>query len=88
MSQSQVVSVRMSETERDLLESAAALARTNLSEFIRRKAIEAAELEVLAQTAVRITPTDWERFEGWMRSPAKHVPGFAELATRKPIWED
>lgn len=41
-----VVSVRVSSSERDLLEIAAAQAHTNLSDFVRRKALEAAEMEV------------------------------------------
>ena len=43
-SPTQVLSVRVSVSERDLLESAAAQGRTNLSDFVRRKAIEAAEI--------------------------------------------
>ena len=39
---SPVLSVRVSQSERDLLEMAAEQARTNLSDFIRRKALEAA----------------------------------------------
>ncbi len=42
-----VLSVRVSEEERSLLEAASELARTSLSEFIRRKAVEAAEADVL-----------------------------------------
>ena len=42
-----VLSVRVSEEERALLEAASELARTSLSEFIRRKALDAAEADVL-----------------------------------------
>jgi len=38
----EVLSVRVSEEERALLEAASQLARTSLSDFIRRKALDAA----------------------------------------------
>ena len=88
MSQSTpVLSVRVSASERDLLESAAMIARTSLSDFVRRKAIEAAEIEIMTQNVVTIPAADWERFEAWVNEPAKVVPGLAELAARKPVWE-
>src|ERR1700694_5676231 len=58
---SSVLSVRLSEEERELLESASAQARTNLSDFVRRKAIEAAEVDVLGRRIVTIPAKDWER---------------------------
>ena len=44
-SSSPVLSVRVSPHERELLQAAADQAQTNLSDFIRRKALEAAEIE-------------------------------------------
>ena len=82
------VSVRVSPTERDLLEAAAAQARTSLSDFVRRKALEAAELEVLDQRLITIPAADWERFEAWAMAPAKPVPALRELAATKPAWQD
>lgn len=82
------VSVRVSPIERDLLEAAAAQARTSLSDFVRRKALEAAELEVLDQRLITIPAADWERFEAWAMAAAKPVPALRELAAAKPIWQD
>ena len=42
-----VLSVRVSEAERQLLQDASDEARTNISQFVRRKAIEAAELQLM-----------------------------------------
>jgi hypothetical protein len=42
-----VLSVRVSREERAILEAAAEQAHTNLSDFVRRKALEAAEADVL-----------------------------------------
>jgi uncharacterized protein (DUF1778 family) len=78
----------MSPGERDLLEIAAEQARTSLSDFIRRKAIEAAEVEVLDHRVVTILAKDWEKFEVWVGAPAKDVPALRKLATSRPVWQD
>jgi uncharacterized protein (DUF1778 family) len=50
-----ILSVRVNDTERSLLEMAASQARTTLSKFIRRKALESAELELMARVLTQIT---------------------------------
>lgn len=82
------VSVRVSAQERELLEAAAAQSRTNLSDFIRRKAVEAAETEMAQQVRVVIPAADWERFEAWVESSAKDSPALRDLAGTKPAWRD
>jgi uncharacterized protein (DUF1778 family) len=83
---SSVLSVRLSEEERELLESASAQARTNLSDFVRRKAIEAAEVDVLERRIVTIPAKDWERFEAWAARPAREIAGLKDLARKPPTW--
>jgi uncharacterized protein (DUF1778 family) len=85
---SPVLSVRVSQSERDLLETAAQQAHTNLSDFIRRKAIEAAEMDVLNHRMVTIPAGDWEKFEAWVEAPAKVVPALRKLAATKPAWQE
>ncbi|PRD43042.1 DUF1778 domain-containing protein [Phyllobacterium phragmitis] len=82
------VSVRVSSKERELLEAAAEQSRTNLSDFIRRKAVEAAEMELLHQNRIVIPAVDWEKFEAWVNSPPKDVPGLRDLAKTRPAWRD
>jgi uncharacterized protein (DUF1778 family) len=82
------VSVRVSPKERELLEAAAEQSRTNLSDFIRRKAVEAAELELVHQNRVIIPTVDWEKFEAWVDSPSKDVPALRDLAKTRPAWRD
>jgi uncharacterized protein (DUF1778 family) len=82
------VSVRLSPVERSLLESAATHANTNLSDFVRRKALEAAELELFDRRIVTIPVSAWETFESWAQSPAKTVPALRELAAAPPLWQD
>jgi uncharacterized protein (DUF1778 family) len=82
------VSVRLSQSEREMLEAAATQARTNLSDFVRRKALEAAEEELLFHPLVTIAAADWEKFEAWAHAPAKSVPALPELADHRPAWQD
>jgi uncharacterized protein (DUF1778 family) len=80
------LSVRLSEQERVLLEAASSQARTNLSDFVRRKALEAAEADLLERRIVTIPAKDWARFEAWAARPAREIAGVRELAERSPTW--
>ena len=82
-----VLSVRVSSDERALLEEAASQARTSLSDFVRRKALESAEIDILQQTLITIPAKDWETFEAWLSKPASANSGLEALARRKPVWE-
>ena len=57
----EVLSVRVSAEERALLEAASQLARTSLSDFIRRKALDAAELDVTERRIVTIPSQGLEK---------------------------
>jgi len=81
-----VLSVRLNDEERALLEAASSQARTNVSDFVRRKALEAAETEMLERRLVVIPAKDWERFERWAEKPARKIDGLQELSRRPPTW--
>jgi uncharacterized protein (DUF1778 family) len=81
-----VLSVRVSEDERTLLEAASKQARTSLSDFIRRKALEAAEIDMLERPVVTIPAKDWEAFEAWAVRPPQKITAIEELARTKPRW--
>jgi len=83
-----VLSVRVSAQERSLLEAAADQARTTLSDFVRRKALEAAELDVLERRVVTIAAADWRRFEAWAETPGRDIPALRDLASSRPAWRD
>jgi uncharacterized protein (DUF1778 family) len=82
-----VLSVRVSEEERALLEEASAQARTSLSDFIRRKAVDAAEADVLERRVVTIPAGDWEAFEAWANRPPRKIAGLKALAGKRPAWQ-
>jgi uncharacterized protein (DUF1778 family) len=81
-----VLSVRVSEEERALLEAASELARSSLSEFIRRKAVDAAEGDLLERRIVTIPAKVWEAFEAWANRPAEEIEGLKDLASKTPTW--
>ena len=82
------LSVRVSAAEREMLESAAVQTRTNLSDFVRRHALEAAEIELIEHRLVTIPAADWEKFEAWAHQPSKEVPALRDLAASRPVWRD
>ena len=81
-----VLSVRVNDEERALLEAASEQAHTTLSEFIRRNAIDAAEIAVLERRVVVIPAKDWKAFETWASRPPKEIARLKELAYRAPTW--
>ena len=88
MDQTPPLSVHVTENERKLLESAADLTHSSVGDFIRRKAVEAAELELMERRVITIPAEKWEEFEAWAKSPPKDVPGLRRLAAMRPVWED
>ena len=82
-----ILSVRVNPEERELLDAAASQTRTSISDFVRRAAVEAAEMEVLNRSNVIIPAESWEAFEAWAARPAEVLPGLKALMQRKPTWE-
>jgi len=54
---------------------------------VRRKSLEAAEIEVLNRGVVTIPAKDWEAFAAWVDRPAEVVSGLSELARRTLSWD-
>jgi len=83
-----VLSVRVSARERALLEAAADQASTNLSDFVRRRALQAAESDLMNPRIVTIPARDWARFKAWASTPAKDVPALRKLTRSRPVWQE
>src|SRR2546429_253991 len=81
-----VLSVRVNGDERALLEAASEQARTSLSDFVRRKALEAAEIDFLERRIVVIPAKGWEAFEAWADRPPQQIPALEELMRTDPKW--
>lgn len=84
---SSILSVRLSDEERSLLEEASLVDKAKISDFVRRKAIEAAEMRLLKRSSVSIPAKDWEKFEDWVHSPAAKIPALTKLSKHKPTWQ-
>jgi uncharacterized protein (DUF1778 family) len=82
-----VLRVRVSAEQRALLEAASAQSRTSLSEFIRRKALDAAEVDVLERRVITIPAKDWKAFEAWANRPPRKVAALKALARKRPAWQ-
>ena len=50
-----------------------------MSDFIRCKALEAAEIEFLERRVVTIPAADWDTFEAWAHCPARKIPALKTL---------
>ena len=84
---SSILSVRVNAFEREMLEAAAEQAHASLSDFVRRRALEAAEMAMMERRTISIPAEDWERFEAWAESPPVEIPALEELAHRRPTWQ-
>src|ERR1043166_624148 len=74
-----VLSVRVSDEERALLEAASAQSRTSLSDFIRRKALDAA----VERRVVTIPAKDCKAFEAWANRPPRKIAALKALARNR-----
>src|SRR5262245_32377418 len=74
-----LLSVHVTEEEHALLEAAAELAGTSVVEFVRRKALEAAQRDLLERQLNTIAPEDWETFEGWAHHPVQEIDDRKDL---------
>ena len=86
-SSTSILSVRVNSEERALLEAAAEQSQTSLSDFVRRRALESAEMEVLGRSVVTIPAEEWKKFEAWLDRPAKSLPALVKLARTQPSWK-
>ena len=60
---------------------------TNLSDFVRRKALESAEIELMNHATVEISAEKWAEFESWLHAPAQEIPVLKKLSHSTPAWE-
>ena len=45
-------------------------------------------MDLLEHRQVTIPAEDWEKFEAWVQTPAKDVPGLRKLAANRPAWQE
>jgi len=54
--------------------------------FIRHKALDAAEADILDRRTVTIAAEDWQAFEARRNRPAEEIEGLKDLAGTAPTW--
>ncbi len=86
MPSTSILSVRVSPDEKAMLQAAADETRSTVSEFMRRKALEGAEMELMERRIVTINADQWAAFEAALAAPARNIPALKELAQRTPAW--
>lgn len=85
---SSILSVRVTDAERGLIEAAAANTRTKLSDFVRRRALEAAEEMLMNRRTIEIPADKWSQIECLLTAPPKTIPAVQELSQFQPTWEN
>lgn len=82
-----ILSIRLTPAERRILKVAADQDRRAVGDFVRRKALDAAEIELAERREIEIPARDWAAFENWAKRPGRRKPALARLAVAKPVWE-
>lgn len=85
---SSILSVRVTDAERRLIEAAAENTRTKLSDFVRRRTLEAAEEVLINRRIIEIPADKWSEIESLLTAPPKTIPAVQELAQFQPTWEN
>ena len=85
MSATAILSVRVSPQEKAMLQEVAGQARSTVSDFMRRKALEAAQLELIERRVIALSPSDWETFEARMTAAPQVIPQVQELFRRPSL---
>jgi uncharacterized protein (DUF1778 family) len=82
------LNLRASVAQKSMLEEAARLKQTSVSEFVLQKACEAAQ-EVLAEhSRIQLPKTDWEAFRKALDAPPRPIPTLGRLLTEPGVFDD
>lgn len=76
------LNVHISEQERAILEAASEQANTSLSDYVRRRAVEAAESDMFERRIVTIPAKNWDPFERWAHQLERQLAPLNELTAR------
>jgi uncharacterized protein (DUF1778 family) len=81
------LSLRLSRTERSLIDHAARRTGCSRQEFVRSAALRAAEAVVLDGTEIRMSPENFADFLAIIDQRAVPVPELVTVLRRRPPWE-
>jgi uncharacterized protein (DUF1778 family) len=82
------LNLRASMDEKHILEEAARLKQTSVSNFVLQKACEAAR-EVLAEEGrIRLPKTDWDAFRKALDAPPRRITTLRDLLAGPGVFDD
>lgn len=81
------LSLRASVSQKYILEEAARVKQTSVTEFVLQTACEAAH-EVLAEEGrIRLPKADWDAFRKALDAPPRHIPALNKLLTTPGVFD-
>ena len=82
-----LVSVRLTEADRAIIDRAANLRGWSRTHFVREAAVKAAEEVLMESTLLRMSPGGFEAFMRAVSTPATPVPEIVASLRRKAPWQ-
>lgn len=84
---SERLNIRVTDTEKALVERAARASHTSASQFVVQAALRSAADVLADQTRFRLPADEWAAFASMLDRPAQVVPALREAAKRRPFSE-
>jgi|SRR5262245_14770793 len=82
------LNLRASVAQKHILEEAARLKQTSVTEFVLQKACEAAQEIVAEEGRIRLSRRDWDAFRKALDAPTRRIPNLRKLLTSKSVLDD
>ena len=83
------VSMRLQRNDLGLIDRGARLAGLSRTEFMRRAALNEAQLAILNESVVRLSPDAWHRFCAAIEAPVEEPPAkLTERLNRRAPWPE
>jgi uncharacterized protein (DUF1778 family) len=81
------LNLRASVAQKHILEEAARLKQTSVTEFVLQKACEAAQ-EILAEEGrIRLSKQDWDAFRRALDAPPRRIPSLKKLLNSQGVFD-
>lgn len=83
------VSMRLERNDLGLIDRGARLSGLSRTEFMRRAALNEAQVAILNETVLRLSPEAWRQFCAAIEAPEANLPAkLAERLKRRPPWRE
>jgi uncharacterized protein (DUF1778 family) len=83
------VSMRFRDQDIEIIDRGAELAGVSRSEFVRRAAVQEAQMSILNETVIQVSPEAYEEFLRMLDKPVANIPPkLAERLARPKPWKN